>query len=87
MSRATAFLEKLKVPRWEPNNIGGEKATVVSRLGIEFVIHINKHYKGYSWLLGRYGDKYVSSGGAPSVEQAKKDALNFVDGMEQRGIA
>lgn len=87
MSVASTFLEKIRVPRWTPNNIGGEKATVVTRLGIEFVIHINKHYSGYSWLLGRYGDKYVSSGGAPSAEQAKSDALMFVKGMEQRGIA
>lgn len=93
MSKAGDFLslvEKKDGIRWEPNIVGGVKGIYTSRSDVDFRIDVNpnKKAKTYVWMIGRASsDRFVSQGESPTEEKAKQDALKFLHGMEQRGIA
>lgn len=76
---------------WIPNAIGGEKASITTRLNLNLVVHVNpvrgKEDKAYTWMIGRDGDRFISSGDAKSKDIAKREAIRYIHGMEQRGIA
>lgn len=74
--------------RWEPNTVGGIKGIYLSRSDVEFRIDVNPHKSKYSWMIGRASsDRFIEQGEAGTEEDAKKQAIKFLKGMEARGIA
>lgn len=92
MSKARNFLsmldEKKEEVRWEPNTVGGIKGLYLSRSNVEFRIDVNPHKGKFSWVIGRASsDRFLEQGESGTQEDAKKQAIKFLKGMEARGIA
>jgi hypothetical protein len=92
VSKAKSFLnmldEKKDEIQWEHNTIGGIKGIYLSRSGVEFRIDVNPSKSGFSWMVGRASsDRFMGQGEADTQENAKKQAIKFLKGMEARGIA